>query len=211
MTSWLNNITPLLFILEHAILVILLVLGAAILWIFIWRMGALSKAKGDPEKWNRLLSKEFGKDMDSALAAKEENAPARLIKTGMANSDKIPEALEKILEAQEMAEKRELEKGASILGTVGANAPFIGLTGTVVGILSAFQRFAESSGHGSTEVMSAISRALVATALGLLVAIPAVIFYNIIRGRIRAIIDQGRELRALFIARSLNASSRKES
>jgi biopolymer transport protein ExbB/TolQ len=211
MTSWLNNITPLLFILEHAILVILLILGAAILWIFIWRLRVLSKAKGNPEKWNSFLAQEWKKDMVVQLAEKEENAPARLIKTGMANIDKIPEALEKILEAQEMAEKRELEKGASILGTVGANAPFIGLTGTVVGILSAFQRFAESSGHGSAEVMSAISRALVATALGLLVAIPAVIFYNIIRGRIRAIVDQGRELRALFIARSLQASIRKES
>jgi biopolymer transport protein ExbB len=141
---------------------------------------------------------------------KEENTPVRLMKTALSNIDKIPEALEKILEAQEMSEKRELEKGAALLGTVGANAPFLGLTGTVIGILSAFQRFAESSGQGSTEVMSAISRALVATALGLLVAIPAVIFYNIIRGKIRSILDQSRELRALLIARSLHSSVRKD-
>ena len=210
MNSWLGNITPVLFVLEHVILIILLVLGASIIGVFIWRLRALAKARGNPEKWNRLLTREWEKEPDWESEAAPKDAPARIVRTGMANADKVPEALEKILEAQEMSEKRELEKGASFLGTVGANAPFVGLTGTVIGILSAFQRFAESSGHGSAEVMSAISRALVATALGLLVAIPAVIFYNIIRGKIRAILDQGREMRALIIARSLNASTFKE-
>jgi biopolymer transport protein ExbB/TolQ len=210
MNSWLSYITPLLSCLELTILAILVVLGVTILWIFIWRMRVLAKAQGNPEKWNRILMEGFGKDLGVPESFKEENTPVRLMKTALSNIDKIPEALEKILEAQEMSEKRELEKGAALLGTVGANAPFLGLTGTVIGILSAFQRFAESSGQGSTEVMSAISRALVATALGLLVAIPAVIFYNIIRGKIRSILDQSRELRALLIARSLHSSVRKD-
>lgn len=210
MTFWLNHITPFLTILEYAILAVLLLLGIAILLIFFWRMRILSKARGDPRKWISLLTSEWDKDLGTKSNTGEQDAPSRLVRTGLANMEKVPDALEKILEAQEMAEKRELEKGALFLGTVGANAPFIGLTGTVLGILAAFQRFAQASGHGSTEVMSAISRSLVATALGLLVAIPSVIFYNIIRSKIRAILDQGKELRALFIARSLHASCRKE-
>jgi biopolymer transport protein ExbB/TolQ len=209
MTFWLNHLTPFLTILEYAILAVLLFLGMTILLVFLWRMRVLNKAKGNPVKWVALLTNDWGTGIE--FDNRELDAPARLMRTAVANLEKVPDALEKILEAHEMAEKRELEKGASFLGTVGANAPFVGLTGTVLGILTAFQRFAETSGHGSAEVMSAISRSLVATALGLAVAIPAVIFYNIIRGKIRTIIDQGRELRALFIARSLQASScRKE-
>jgi biopolymer transport protein ExbB/TolQ len=210
MTFWLNHITPFLSILEYVILAVLILLGALILLVFFWRFRVLSKARGNPGKWISLLTSEWDKELEIKSDTGEQDAPARLVRTGMANLEKVPDALEKILEAQEMAEKRELEKGAAFLGTVGANAPFVGLAGTVLGILSAFQRFAETSGHGSTEVMAAISRALVATALGLLVAIPAVIFYNIIRSKIRAIINQDKELQALFVARSLHASCRKE-
>jgi biopolymer transport protein ExbB/TolQ len=122
-----------------------------------------------------------------------------------------PEALEKIFEVQESAEKRELDRGLSFLGTVGANAPFLGLTGTVIGILVAFDRFAASGGRGSTEVMLSISQALIATALGLVVAIPAVVFYNILRNRSRHILEQAREIRGLIVARSLqNTFSRTE-
>jgi biopolymer transport protein ExbB/TolQ len=209
MSFWLNHITPLLSVFEYAILAVLLFLGAAVLLVFLWRMRVLQKAGGNPRKWVSMLTRDWEKELE--FDSGELDAPARLVRTAVANLEKVPDALEKILEAHEMAEKRELEKGASFLGTVGANAPFVGLTGTVLGILTAFQQFAETSGHGSAEVMSAISRALVATALGLAVAIPAVIFYNILRGKIRTIIDQGREIRALFIARSLQASScRKE-
>jgi len=133
----------------------------------------------------------------------------RVVKTGLANLGLAPEALEKVFEVQESAERRELDRGVSFLGTVGANAPFLGLTGTVIGILSAFDRFAASGGHGSTEVMVAISRALIATALGLLVAIPAVIFYNILRSRSKTILEQAREIRGLILARSLQAAFQK--
>ena len=77
-----------------------------------------------------------------------------------------------------------------ILGTLGNNAPFIGLFGTVLGIIKAFADLAHNQSGGITVVMTGIAEALVATALGLLVAIPAVIAFNYFQGSIRRILGQ---------------------
>ena len=71
-----------------------------------------------------------------------------------------------------------LDQGLVILGTLGNNAPFIGLFGTVIGIIQAFSDLAANPQGGPTVVMNGISEALVATAVGLLVALPAVITFN---------------------------------
>ncbi len=71
-----------------------------------------------------------------------------------------------------------LERFISFLGTLGANAPFIGLLGTVIGIIKAFDTLSGNLSGGAGTVMSDISEALVATGMGLAVAIPAVIAYN---------------------------------
>ena len=78
----------------------------------------------------------------------------------------------------------DLKKGVSSLATIGATAPFVGLLGTVVGIISAFQGIAAAGSGGLAAVSAGISEALVETALGLVVAIPAVWFYNYLSGRI---------------------------
>ncbi|MBA2301889.1 MAG: MotA/TolQ/ExbB proton channel family protein [Acidobacteria bacterium] len=78
----------------------------------------------------------------------------------------------------------DLKKGVSALATIGATAPFVGLLGTVVGIINAFQGIAASGSGGLAAVSAGISEALVETALGLVVAIPAVWFYNYLSGRI---------------------------
>jgi len=78
----------------------------------------------------------------------------------------------------------DLKKGVSSLATIGATAPFVGLLGTVVGIINAFQGIAASGSGGLAAVSAGISEALVETALGLVVAIPAVWFYNYLSGRI---------------------------
>lgn len=76
------------------------------------------------------------------------------------------------------AEINRLESYVPILGTVGSTAPFIGLLGTVLGIIKAFQDIAINAGAGPEIVSAGIAEALIATAFGLLVAIPAVMFYN---------------------------------
>jgi len=78
----------------------------------------------------------------------------------------------------------DLKKGVASLATIGSTAPFVGLLGTVVGVISAFQGIAATGSGGIGAVSAGIAEALVETALGLLVAIPAVWFYNYLTGRI---------------------------
>ncbi|MGC4093473.1 MAG: MotA/TolQ/ExbB proton channel family protein [Polyangiaceae bacterium] len=79
-----------------------------------------------------------------------------------------------------------MEKNLTVLGTLGNNAPFIGLLGTVIGIVRAFRELEHSSGQVSAGLMSEIGEALVATAVGLVVALPAVAFFNLYQRLIKA-------------------------
>ena len=78
----------------------------------------------------------------------------------------------------------DLKKGVPALATIGSTAPFVGLLGTVVGVINAFQGIGASGSAGIGAVSIGISEALVETALGLVVAIPAVWFYNYLTGRV---------------------------
>jgi biopolymer transport protein ExbB/biopolymer transport protein TolQ len=82
--------------------------------------------------------------------------------------------------------KLELERGTNLLGTLGNNAPFIGLLGTVLGVIIAFEALGKAGQNASQmgNVMAGIAEALVATGVGLFVAIPAVVAYNVIQKRI---------------------------
>jgi biopolymer transport protein ExbB len=79
-----------------------------------------------------------------------------------------------------------MEKNLALLGTLGNNAPFIGLLGTVIGIVRSFHELQSSSGQVSAGLMSEIGEALVSTAIGLLVALPAVAAFNLFQRLIRA-------------------------
>jgi biopolymer transport protein ExbB/TolQ len=78
----------------------------------------------------------------------------------------------------------DLKKGISALATIGSTAPFVGLLGTVVGVIKAFEGIAASGSGGIGAVSGGIAEALIETALGLVVAIPAVWFYNYLTGRV---------------------------
>ena len=78
----------------------------------------------------------------------------------------------------------DLKKGVAAVATIGSTAPFVGLLGTVVGVINAFQGIANSGSGGIGSVSAGISEALVETAFGLFVAIPAVWFYNYLTGRV---------------------------
>src|SRR5260221_5458107 len=84
----------------------------------------------------------------------------------------------------------DLKKGVSALATIGSTAPFVGLLGTVVGVINAFQGIAASGSSGLGAVSVGISGALVETAVGLVVAIPAVSFYNYLMGRVEYFHDE---------------------
>lgn len=91
------------------------------------------------------------------------------------------DALRRMMDAILLERRPILEKGTMFLGTVGNNAPFIGLFGTVLGVVQAFEKLGENAGGGSMDgVMSSIGEALIATAVGIMVAIPAVVAFNIL-------------------------------
>jgi biopolymer transport protein ExbB len=84
----------------------------------------------------------------------------------------------------------DMERNLGVLGTLGNNAPFIGLFGTVLGIIKAFADLSRNQQGGAAAVMSGISEALVATAVGLVVAIPAVMAFNFFQGRVRRMLGR---------------------
>jgi biopolymer transport protein ExbB len=105
-----------------------------------------------------------------------------------AGVEQFPRGSDAVAEAMSSTKSRlrlELERNLGVLGTLGNNAPFIGLFGTVLGIIKAFADLSRNQSGGAGAVMSGISEALVATAVGLMVAIPAVIAFNFFQGRVR--------------------------
>lgn len=99
-----------------------------------------------------------------------------------------------------LIEKPDLEKYLPVLATIASNAPFIGLLGTVLGIMKAFNDLAQAADAGQQTVMAGISVALVATAAGLFVAIPAGIFYNYFTRKVKGILGSLESVKELGIA-----------
>lgn len=108
-----------------------------------------------------------------------------LIRTAITNRNRSKMELDELLTAARMEQRLVLEKYLGILGTLGNTAPFIGLFGTVVGIIKAFHDLAVSGTGGPAVVAAGISEALVATAAGLLVAIPSVVVYNFFMKKVK--------------------------
>jgi biopolymer transport protein ExbB/TolQ len=114
-----------------------------------------------------------------------------------------PDALAAAIDSEMIKRRKELERGMTLLGTLGNNAPFIGLFGTVIGVIVAFADLAEGTNKVAMDkVMGGIAEALVATGVGLFVAIPAVVAYNIFQKKIADIEDNvastGKRLAALL-------------
>ncbi len=105
--------------------------------------------------------------------------------------------LDELFNSFKAIEKPGLEKNLNILGTIASNAPYVGLLGTVMGIMKAFNDLANSPGQGNEVVMAGIAHALVSTAIGLAVAIPAVVAFNFFQKKVSLVlsnIDAARDL-----------------
>jgi biopolymer transport protein TolQ len=113
---------------------------------------------------------------------------AEVILPVMAWLDGGPDSVAEALEGSMIKKRAELERGLTFLGTLGNNAPFVGLFGTVIGVIQAFHMLG-NTGSGQNQaamgnVMVGISEALIATGVGLLVALPAVVGYNLAQKRV---------------------------
>ena len=112
-----------------------------------------------------------------------------------------PESMSEAMETALREQRIELEQGLAFLGTVGNNAPFLGLLGTVLGVVKAFQELSVSSGAAMGSVLlPGIAEALIATALGIAVALPAVVAYNAFTKRANETEDNVRALTSLILA-----------
>ncbi len=110
------------------------------------------------------------------------------------------EGLDEMFDTISKVEKPKLEKSLGFLATVGANAPYIGLFGTVLGIMKAFQDLGKAADVGQQTVMIGISSALVATAAGLMVAIPAVLAYNYFQRLVKGTLSNLESIKSVALA-----------
>ena len=119
-----------------------------------------------------------------------------ILQTGSNDPSKIDRAVKSYLSL----ERSRLEEGLTILATLGSNAPFIGLFGTVLGII---QSFGALGAHrtDAADIMVGISEALVATAVGLFVAIPAVVAFNVLSRKLKSIIVRSEALKDLYLSK----------
>jgi biopolymer transport protein ExbB/TolQ len=110
---------------------------------------------------------------------------ARILREALRWKDGGADAVSDAIDSELYVIKRDLERGMALLGTLGNNAPFIGLFGTVLGVIEAFHQLGDGANKAAMgNVMSGIAEALVATGVGLFVALPAVVAYNLVQKRI---------------------------
>jgi len=128
-------------------------------------------------------------------------AAARVLAAGLSQARHGSGAAEETLASAGIAERRGIERRLLILGTLGNNAPFIGLFGTVLGVIKAFHDLAQMSGEGPEVAMRGLSQALVATAVGLFVAIPSVVAYNYFQSRVKDLMSGIESLNRALLAR----------
>jgi biopolymer transport protein ExbB/biopolymer transport protein TolQ len=125
-----------------------------------------------------------------ALLARHSALEAEVLHEALRWSQGGPDALSAAIDGEMQRRKKELESGMTLLSTLGSNAPFVGLMGTVIGVIVAFADLAEGSSKVQMDkVMGGIAEALVATAVGLFVAIPAVVAYNVFQKMIGDVED----------------------
>jgi biopolymer transport protein ExbB len=185
--------------------VLYLLLGASVIsiGIMVERFLTFSKAKGDmPALMDALAGLLEKHDISGAMKLAEFSSriEARVALKGLQSFDRGHAAVEEVMSSRWLREKMVLEKHLIVLGTLGNNAPFIGLFGTVLGIIKAFNDLAITGQSGVTVVMSGISSALIATAFGILVAIPAVVANNYFATRLKQIQTSSEGLSHILLA-----------
>jgi biopolymer transport protein ExbB len=199
----------LLSILEYSVLLLLFGLSIWSVSIMIDRKRAFEKEVKE-DQLDEVRQALIKGERDAAIrwSLAHSGIHAGVIQAAMRSAaDGKSEAVEPSVRAFLLTERPRYEKGFAILATLGANAPFIGLFGTVLGIIRAFAALGDNSGAGAS-VMSGISLALIATAAGLFVAIPAVVGFNAFSNRWKSILAECDSLKELIIAQALMKSGR---
>ena len=194
-------------IIAKFVMVLLLLMFLLSLALMIERSRAYSRAKRQSISYIMLLRNFLQeRKLQEAVTAAGQHADsplAKVVGAGMGEYLKGMEALQeegpedvgdfdlvdavnRQLERSKERETANLKRGLTVLATVGSTSVFVGLFGTVVGIITAFQGISADGGRDLSSVAGGISEALVATAVGLMVAIPSVVAFNLFNGRVEA-------------------------
>ncbi|MFO0684759.1 MAG: MotA/TolQ/ExbB proton channel family protein [Sandaracinus sp.] len=131
----------------------------------------------------KAVTKDDERAVDAALAGGA-SVEATVLRDALAFREGGPEAVSDAALAAMGRERARLERSMTLLGTLGNNAPFIGLFGTVLGVIEAFSHLGARDEAAMTQVMSGIAEALIATGVGIFVAIPAVVAYNVAQKKV---------------------------
>ncbi|HVV51700.1 MAG TPA: MotA/TolQ/ExbB proton channel family protein [Polyangia bacterium] len=134
------------------------------------------------------------------LLAASRSVEAAIVGEALTWYDRGPDAVEQIIPKATRLRRKSFEGGLLFLGTLGNNAPFIGLFGTVLGIVTAFRELGSNSMGAMGNVMSGIAEALICTAVGILVALPAVVYYNVFQKKGGDIEEQAAALGNVVLA-----------
>ncbi|HEX4446689.1 MAG TPA: MotA/TolQ/ExbB proton channel family protein [Polyangiaceae bacterium] len=193
------------------ILALMLVLSIVSLAVMLERAWLYWSLRDDIDALMRDLGKFLrGNDLEGARRRLEESrsAEAAVVVAGLVEADRGVASAEEAMDGASALQRVKLEKRLAFLGTLGNNAPFIGLLGTVIGIVAAFDELSKvkSAAAGAATqlapeaVMARISEALVATAIGILIAIPAVAAFNAFQRVVRGTVANTEALGHVLLA-----------
>jgi biopolymer transport protein ExbB/biopolymer transport protein TolQ len=188
---------------SQSVLYVLLGLSVLSIGIVIERWWFFRRRRDDLEALTDRLRKALAaRDLDKArdILKVSPSVEAEIVLEALGWYAEGAESVEQILVRATRVRRKRFEAGLLFLGTLGNNAPFIGLFGTVLGIVTAFRELGNNSMGAMGNVMSGIAEALIATAVGIMVALPAVIFYNVFQKKGADVEEQAGALGNVVIA-----------
>jgi biopolymer transport protein ExbB len=174
------------------VLYLLVILSVISIGVMIDRAIWFAGRDTDTEGLSRELKAAYDRNELEQFTAKhrsDESIAARVTLRGLAERDRGPDAVAEAMHSERARWRRTAERNLIVLGTLGNNVPFVGLFGTVLGVIKAFDDLKSKSAESESLVMAGIAEALVATAIGLLVAVPAVAAYNYFNRRLRVVMS----------------------
>lgn len=206
---------------------ILLEVGAAPIMYLMLALSVISIAVMLERAWFFFVSSEdlsrLARALEDRLAAGDipgareltessRSVEGAIVRAGLAHGERGADAASEAMASATAIGRLRLERRLSFLGTLGNNAPFVGLLGTVIGIVQAFHELERAGlgGSASSDIMGAISEALVATAIGLAVAIPAVAAFNYFQRRIRTTLGNAEALEHIILSHLKGPATRAE-
>jgi biopolymer transport protein ExbB len=179
------------------VLWLLILLSVVSVGVMIDRGLWLRRRDTDTERFARELRGAFERGELDRFTTKYMDDPAVPIQVGLrglAARAHGPEAVAEAMHGERARWRRAADRNLIVLGTLGNNVPFVGLFGTVLGVINAFQHLSVKSASAEQETLATIAEALSATAIGLMVAIPAVIAFNFFSRKVRVMMGGADEV-----------------